>query len=206
MGLEVAHIARGVRAADRAMADLEGVLNEADAVIGDGDTGSMLARVAAAMGKVELSQATDVGLAFNALARAVASATGSSLGTLLATALLSLGKAGRGRTEIPWPEFGLQLAAANQAMAARGGAQPGDKTVLDALEAVAAVLAGADAGEPADRLAAAAAQAAHQALDRLRAQPCKVGRARMFAQRSAGIDDPGMLAFALVMDAVAAGS
>jgi dihydroxyacetone kinase len=201
MGLRIASISRGVEAADRAMKELEQALNDADAVIGDGDTGSMLTRVLAAMAKVDLSQAADVGAAFASLARAAASATGSSLGTLLMTALMTMAKAAKGRAELPWPEVGTLLVAAREAMSARGGAQLGDKTVLDGLDSVAAALSSAvDSADP----RAIAAGAAHDALDRMRPQPCKVGRARMFPQKSTGADDPGMLAFARLMDALAA--
>lgn len=74
------------------IARLEGQLNAADALLGDGDTGSMLARVIEKMATTDLTATSDVGAAFNALARATMSATGSSLGTLLATALLTFSK------------------------------------------------------------------------------------------------------------------
>jgi len=39
-----------------------------------------------------------------------------------------------------------------------------------------------------------------------RDRPCRAGRARMFAERSVGLDDPGMLAFFQVMNAALGGS
>lgn len=201
MGLQVQQIAWAVGRADAAMVRLEPVLNESDALIGDADTGSMLARVLAAMAAAPVPAPGDLGLAFSGLARAATSATGSSLGTLLATALMTLAKATKGRDQIDWAEFGALLVAAREAMAARGGARLGDKTVLDALEAVGSAVAGFD--ESGGSRPATAAQAAHAALDRLRPQACQVGRARMFPQKSAGSDDPGMLAFALLLDALA---
>lgn len=201
MGLQVQHIARGVSAAALAMPSLEQVLNDADAMLGDGDTGSMLARMIGSMSKADLSQTTDVGLAFSALARAAMSSTGSSLGTLLATALLTLSQRTKGRSDVPWPEVGALLSAAREAMSARGGANLGDKTVLDALDAVAHAVG---AGDQSQHLAATASRAAHAALARMKPLSCRVGRARMFPQKSAGADDPGMLAFALLLDALAA--
>lgn len=201
MGLQVVHIVHAVRIAEAAMVKLEPVLNEADALIGDADTGSMLARVLRAMVTASPPEAGDVGLTLISLARAATSATGSSLGTLLATALLTIGKATKARDDIPWSEFGGLLGTARDAMAARGGAQLGDKTVLDALDAVVGIVAGFD--EKTSNLPASAACAAHTALDRLRPLACQVGRARMFPQKSTGSDDPGMLAFALLLDALA---
>lgn len=201
MGLQVEHIARGVRAAAHAIPDLEQVLNDADAILGDGDTGSMLARVIGSMSRVDLSQVTDVGVAFSALARTAMSATGSSLGTLLATALLTISRETKGRSDVPWSEVGALLHAARAAMSARGGAKLGDKTVLDTIDAVAHAVA---AAEQSQEPGATAARAAHAALERMKPHSCQVGRARMFPQKSAGSDDPGMLAFALLMDAMAA--
>ena len=43
-------------------------------------------------------------------------------------------------------------------------------------------------------------RATDQALDRFRDQPNKLGRARMFGEKSIGLDDPGMLAFRRLLD------
>jgi dihydroxyacetone kinase-like protein len=71
--------------------------------------------------------------------------------------------------------------------------------VLDSLVAIGDALA---AGDGDDGGLAEASAAAHRALDDFRGRESKLGRARMFAARSAGHDDPGMLAAALVLDAV----
>jgi dihydroxyacetone kinase-like protein len=181
-----------IHASHRGIAELEQQLNAADSRLGDGDTGSMLARVIGKLHEVDLDTAPDLGAAFSLLARAAISATGSSLGTLFATALLTIGKETRGRETVDWPELGSLLAQACNAMIARGGAKLGDKTVLDALHAVAEAIDGRD--QPGVRTLAL--QALDDILDRFRALPCQIGRARMFGDKSVGFDDPGMLAFA----------
>jgi dihydroxyacetone kinase-like protein len=93
---------------------------------------------------------------------------------------------------VPWTETGVLLRAALEAMTVRGRANLGDKTVLDALDAAAGAAAGRS--DPQDILAAAAS-AVDAAMARMRPLPAKVGRARIFAERSVGLDDPGMLAF-----------
>lgn len=196
-------VRRTVAAAAKAMAGLEQELNAADAKLGDGDTGGMLARVIGALDGARLPEGGDVGTAFSAYAKAAAMATGSSLGTLLATALMTLARETRGRDAVPVSELGDLLAKARDAMMARGGAGLGDKTVLDALDAVASAIAGVDdAGDAGQR----AVLAAGDALDRFRQKPNKVGRARMFAEATIGLDDPGMLAFARLCAAVAPAS
>ena len=186
------------------MEQLEDQLNAADALLGDGDTGSMLARVIEKMAATDLSAMSDIGAAFNALARATLSATGSSLGTLLATALLALAKATKGRSEIPWPELSSLIRQAIEAMRARGGASLDDKTILDALHGVAQSLAGiteaSTAGAAACAAACAAETGARAALEHFKPLPCKIGRARLFPEKSTGAHDPGMLALALLLE------
>ena len=84
-------------------------------------------------------------------------------------------------------------------MIARGKAELGGKTVLDSLDAVAKALDGV--ADPA-AAAEAAPQAARAALDAFRDRPATVGRARIFAEKSRGLDDPGMLAMALIVEAI----
>jgi dihydroxyacetone kinase len=179
------------------IARLEDQLNAADALLGDGDTGSMLARVLEKMAATDLTATGEVGAAFNALARATMAATGSSLGTLLATALLTFAKSTKGRSEVPWSELSGLIEQAIEAMKARGGASLGDKTILDALHSIAKNLSGITDGTTA---VLAAETGARAALEHFKPLPCKIGRARLFPEKSTGSHDPGMLAIALLLE------
>lgn len=192
-------IAAIVQAAHAAMAGLEQSLNAADALLGDGDTGGMLARVIGKMAEVDLSSAADPGAALMQLARAATLATGSSLGTLFATGLLAIGKRIKGQPDIEAGSLAGLIAEARDAMMARGGASMGDKTVLDSLDAIAVALEGTTTTASA---ASTAADAARQALDRYREKPNRIGRARMFGDKTIGYDDPGMLAVAELAKAI----
>jgi dihydroxyacetone kinase-like protein len=77
-------------------------------------------------------------------------------------------------------------------MKERGKGEYGDKSVLDSIDAVVRAIDGKD--DPAAMLAAAKA-AAEAAVAAFRDRPNRLGRARMFAERSVGMDDPGMRAF-----------
>lgn len=199
-GISIATLENAVKIVNASMTTLEAELNAADSKLGDGDTGVMLARVLGKFGETDISGSDDLGSAFQTLARAAASATGSSLGTLFATALLTIGKATKGRETAEWSELSALLQAALDAMIQRGGASVGDKTVLDALDAVVKATAGLNA---AALIAAEASKAANTTLDAFRDKPCKIGRARMFAEKSMGINDPGMLGFVRLVDALA---
>jgi len=191
MTVTKANLSACAKAAHQAMGELEQELNAADAKLGDGDTGSMLARLFAGLAQTDLSQAEDMGAAFSTLAKAAALSTGSSLGTLVATALLTIGKESKGRTNLDGSDMPALLTSVMEAMMARGKAAPGDKTILDSLDAVIKSLI----REPTLH---AAAEGAQRALDDFRSKPNRIGRARMFGDKTIGIDDPGMLAFALL--------
>ena len=201
MSVTVSTIASAIARAHQAMGPLEQVLNDADAKLGDGDTGGMLARVIGKMAEMDLSGAADPGVALTQLAKAATVATGSSLGTLFATGLLAAGREAKGRQVIAAGDLAGLVATARDAMIARGGASLGDKTVLDSLDAIAAALQGAKTIEGA---AGAAAKAAAEALDAFRSKPNRIGRARMFGDQTIGHDDPGMLAIKALSAALAA--
>ena len=124
------------------------------------------------------------------------SATGSSLGTLVSVGLREMGKAFKGRDSVEGGDLAQALAAAEAAMLARGKTQLGDKTALDVLHAIGVALA----ANPDDAVAVLAA--AKASLDAFRDRPCRIGRARMYADKSIGMDDPGMLAFVRLAESI----
>ncbi len=175
-------------------------LNALDGALGDGDLGVTLTRGFRAVTE-QLADlwSSDIGVFLEAAARAFVSTSGSTFGTLLATGLLSAAKSTQGRDAVPWSELPGLLSSAGAAMAKRGKAEVGDKTVLDMIDAVSAAMAGI--GEPRAMLAAAD-QAASEALERFRDRPCRQGRARIFGENSIGRDDPGMVAFKRMLESL----
>jgi dihydroxyacetone kinase len=171
-------------------------LNAADARLGDGDTGVTMRRVFEKLAEASANPQEDIGAFFRKAGMAAAGATGSSLGTLVAVSLMAIGKENEGRTTIEAADIGGFLRVALKTMITRGGANLGDKSVLDAIDAVAAALENTDGGD----LGAAALQATRSTLERFRGEPCRIGRARMFSERSVGLDDPGMLAFTRLVE------
>jgi dihydroxyacetone kinase-like protein len=174
-------------------------LNALDAALGDGDLGVTMLRGARGVRAELPNLPDDVGLALLKCAQAFTKISGSTYGTLLATGLMSAAKATKGRQEIPWSELSSLLAGALQAMCQRAKSQLGDKTVLDAVEAARAATDGID--HPA-ALVDAADRAVVDALARFRDQPSRQGRARIFADKSLGKDDPGMVAFERMLEAL----
>lgn len=191
MGLTVAALRDGL---GRMAAHMEGVaagLNEADGRLGDGDLGVTMQRGSREVAAGLPGLPEDVGQALMQVAQAFTRISGSTYGTLLALGLMSAAKSTRGRTDVPWSEVPELLGAAATAMMARSKGQLGQKTVLDAIDAARAAMQ----GQPPEKMLPAAAAAVDQCLDAFRDKPAQLGRARIFAEKSIGMDDPGMLAF-----------
>ena len=172
-------------------------LNAADGALGDGDLGVTLTRGMRAITEGVEAMPEDLGLALLACAQAFTKSSGSSYGTLMASGLMAMAKVVKGRVTLDASEVSALVATARDAMQARGKADLGGKTVLDSLDAVARATAGLT--DP----AAAAVAAARQAMETFRDKPATIGRARIFAEKSRGMDDPGMLAMTAIVTAIA---
>jgi dihydroxyacetone kinase-like protein len=197
MGLTVQTLRQAVARAAESARRAEDELNTADGKLGDGDTGVMLRRLLEKLSAAASGDQEDLGAAFRALGTASASATGSSLGTLVTVSMLTLAKETQGQFDLPWERFGSLLQKVRDVMMARGGATLGDKTVVDVLDAVATAIDGIS--DPAD-IHVRAREATRTTLDTFRYKPNRLGRARMFAEKSVGLDDPGMLAFSRLLE------
>ncbi|MCB9993506.1 MAG: dihydroxyacetone kinase subunit L [Hyphomicrobiaceae bacterium] len=177
----------------------ESDLNAADGRFGDGDTGTMLNRLASAIALVDLKAEPDLGSAFRKMAAAASRSTGSSLGTLVMTALLAVSKYAAGQSTLSRQAIPEMIEAAATAMLARGGASLGDKTIVDSIATVAGELKTA----PAVASWEVASAASRKALDSFRDRPSRIGRAGRYGNKTIGFDDPGMLAFAILCGALA---
>ncbi|WIY52738.1 DAK2 domain-containing protein [Devosia sp. YIM 151766] len=175
-------------------------LDAADAKLGDGDTGTMLARLVQGLAEVDLSGSESLQSSFSRLAKAASATTGSSLGTLVVVALMVMAKASSGKTELSFVEFGELLVLVRDGIMSRGQANLGDKSVVDALDYLARALATAPGGQPPASTAIAALE---QAIADFRDRPSKLGRARLYGAESVGLTDPGMLALHLMVSAIA---
>jgi dihydroxyacetone kinase-like protein len=174
-------------------------LNALDAVLGDGDLGVTMVRGAKSVQSELANLPDDVGMALFKCAQAFTKISGSTLGTLLATGLMSAAKTTKGCREVPWNEFSSLLAGARETMSTRSQGQLGDKTILDALDAARAATDGLE--DPA-AMARAANDAVSSALERFRNLPSRQGRARIFGDKSIGKDDPGMVAFKRILESL----
>ncbi|MER7698055.1 dihydroxyacetone kinase subunit DhaL [Streptomyces sp. NPDC096095] len=171
-------------------------LTELDSAIGDADHGSNLQRGFTAVTAVleEDSPATP-GAVLALAGRQLISTVGGASGPLYGTLLRRTGKALGDEPEVTQEQLARAFAAGVAAVGQLGGAQAGDKTMLDALLPAAEALATSFDG------AADAARAGAGATVPLQARK---GRASYLGERSIGHQDPGATSSALLVEALAA--
>jgi dihydroxyacetone kinase-like protein len=174
-------------------------LRDLDAALGDGDLGITISSGAHAVADVWESGEFDTPTAlFLAGAKAFASANPSTMAALVSSAMLGAAKAWKGLAELDIAAWRTGLDAGIQAIAARGGAERGDKTILDAMYPAAEALAQADGAEA----IAAMVTAARGGVDATTGSISKRGRAAWVGDRSAGHPDGGATAFLRLLECI----
>lgn len=188
-----------------ALINAEHRLTELDQAVGDGDLGLSLARGARAVlesvGNYTLDNPTDTLRAMGlTLQEAVGGSSGPLYGVLLLRAASSLQSADANRPAA-WAEA---MKAGCEAISELGGAKAGDRTMLDALIPFADALASALAqGESAVAALASAAEVAENSAEATAQMPPKRGRSSYLGERTLGHPDPGAVAVAIWLKALA---
>ena len=201
-----------LRAFAAAIAARRDELTELDAAIGDADHGVNMDRgLQAVVGKLPAAEesgateAAELGPLFRTIGMTLVSTVGGAAGPLYGTFFLELGKAAGNRTRLTATEWAEALAAAVAGVQARGKAEPGDKTMVDALlPAAAALRAAAGSGASLPAAARAAADAAAEGMRATTPLVARKGRASYLGERSAGHQDPGATSSWLLLDTAAA--
>lgn len=170
-------------------------LTELDSAIGDADHGSNLQRgFTAVAAVVEKDAPATPGAVLTLAGRQLISTVGGASGPLYGTLLRRTGKALGEEAEVTQEQLAQAFAEGVAAVGQLGGAQAGDKTMLDALLPAAEALALSFRG------AADAARAGAEATIPLLARK---GRASYLGERSIGHQDPGATSAALLVEALA---
>ncbi|MDR2454729.1 MAG: dihydroxyacetone kinase subunit L [Bifidobacteriaceae bacterium] len=208
MGAGAVGLAGAIRWLDlfgQKVADQRDWLTELDSAIGDADHGANMDRGLKAVA-AKLAAGSPPGLAdlFKSVGMTLVSSVGGASGPLYGTFFLRLGAAAGPVGELGAAAWGAALRAGLGGIVARGKAELGDKTMVDAmapaLDAYDAALAqGGDAAAGA-RAALAAAKAGRDATIPWVARK---GRASYLGERSAGHMDPGSASTVLLFEALA---
>ena len=183
--------------------------SELDAVVGDGDFGYSLAR---GFEKVlegwDDFDRSDPGTFVKKVAVVITSRVGGTSGPIWGTAMLRAGASIGDRTELSAADVITALEAAVEGIKARGGADLGEKTLLDslvpAIEQLRTSLAATDGSRTSVAEAIGeAAVAAREAAEATRGLVAQRGRAAYSGERSIGTLDAGAVAVAVMFEQLA---
>jgi dihydroxyacetone kinase phosphoprotein-dependent L subunit len=186
--------------ADRLIA-AEPLLSAADRELGDGDHGLGMARgFAAAKTRLQAEPPESIAKLFMTTGTAMLNTMGGASGALFGTLFRGGGKAIEGCAVLDTHALASFLEAALAGVVARGGARPGDKTMVDALHP-AAVKARERVEHPLPEALEAVAEAAQSGAEATKNMRAAVGRAKALGAASLGHPDPGALSVALILRA-----
>lgn len=160
-----------------------------DTAIGDGDHGTNLDRgMRKVLEKLDVSEPADAGAVLKAVAMTLISSVGGAAGPLYGTLFLQMGNALAGHSEVELEAYAQAWRKALDGVQARGKAEVGDKTMVDAL--VPAVQALQDATDLPEALQAAE-RAAQEGMKSTIPLVARKGRASYLGERSRDHQDPG---------------
>ena len=176
-------------------------LVQLDTAIGDGDHGTNMDRgMKKAVEKLDGTDGGDIGADLKAVGMALVSSVGGAAGPLYGTLFLQMGSAAAGKNELDLDGWTAAVEAGVNGVKARGKAEPGDKTMIDAwLPALEALREGGDLGEALERSAAAAEEGMKATIP----LEARKGRASYLGPRSVGHQDPGATSSYLLLRAAA---
>lgn len=181
-------------------------LSEIDGAIGDGDHGINMSKgfsqAATALGSADGGLAA----AFATLGDTLLSGIGGSMGPLYGTFFLDMAAALDGAEVLDAALFSRMARAGLAGIIDLGGANVGDKTLLDALVPAtdafdAAMAGGAGFAAALDAMSAAAERGRDATVDMV----AKIGRSARLGERSRGVLDAGAASCCLILQTMATG-
>lgn len=199
-------VERVVRTMAQTAVDNEKYFGDLDSVVGDGDFGYSMARgFEIVLADFDTFDRADIGTFLKKVAVVITSRIGGTSGPIWGTAFLRAGAVATGKTELTNEDVIEMLRAAIEGIKARGSADLGDKTLLDALQpAVDTLEASLGRGDDASVALAAAAVTAREQAEATNDMIAKKGRAAYTGERSIGTLDAGAVAVAVMFEALTA--
>jgi dihydroxyacetone kinase-like protein len=180
-------------------------LTQLDSAIGDADHGINMDRgFKTVIEKLAAMPDADIGSMLKTVGTTLVSTVGGASGPLYGTAFLRAGMATSGKRELNEAEVVAMLQAAVDGVRARGKAQPGEKTMVDALVPALEAARKAETehlGLP--QLLRQASAAAEEGMKKTIPMLATKGRASYLGERSVGHQDPGATSSWLLLKSLA---
>jgi dihydroxyacetone kinase-like protein len=195
-----------VRRTAAVIAENKAELSGLDRAIGDGDHGENLDRgFRAVIAKLDAASPETPGAVLKLVATTLISTVGGASGPLIGTAYLKGAQSAGDAPELDGAAVVALLTAARDGIVARGKAESGDKTMVDAwTPAVDAAKQALNGGADASAVLEAAALAAAAGAEATEPLIARKGRASYLGERAIGHRDPGAQSSALQLRAAAA--
>ena len=162
--------------------------NAADGKIGDGDLGVTILHGLEEVNSNISKFNDDMGSNFMICSQAFVKKSGSSFGTLIAFSFMNISKNLKGKTDCNHDDILNIFETALKTILERGKSNLGDKTIADSLDLIIKKL------KNNQNYSEIFKSATKQALDDFKGKKIKIGRARMFEDKTKDLDDPGMFA------------
>ena len=162
--------------------------NSADGKIGDGDLGITILNGFEEINNNINKFSDDMGANFLICSKAFVKKSGSSFGTLIAFSFMNISKNLKEKTECSHEDIIDIFETALKTILERGKTSLGDKTIADSLDLIIKMLKDNKNYSNVFKLAT------KRALDDFKGKKIRIGRARMFEDKTKDLDDPGMLA------------
>jgi dihydroxyacetone kinase-like protein len=180
-------------------------LTELDSAIGDADHGINMDRgFSAVRSKFPTMESMDIASQLRTVGSTLVSTVGGASGPLYGTAFLRAGGAVANKQELTSADVVAMLDAFTGGIVARGKAQPGEKTMVDALTpAVAAATQALNDGASLAEITQRAAAAAEEGMKATIPLLATKGRASYLGERSIGHQDPGATSSWLILRSLA---
>jgi len=168
-------------------------LTQLDAAIGDADHGINMQRgFGAVMAQLPTVEDKDIGTILKKVGMVLVSTVGGAGGPLYGTLFMRMGMAVGNKDALSAEDVVKMFQAALEGVKQRGKAEPGDKTMVDALTpAVEALRKAVEAGEDLHSALEKATAAAEEGMKATIPLVARRGRASYLGERSAGHQDPG---------------
>jgi dihydroxyacetone kinase-like protein len=194
-----------IKSCAKVLAENKDYLVQLDAAIGDADHGANMDRgFQAVMNKIPDMADKDIGTLFKTVGMTLLSTVGGAGGPLYGTFFIQAGSKTSGKIELTLEDWATTLEAALNGVMMRGKAEPGDKTMVDALLPAVNALKQAVADQaPIGDALQRSAEAARQGMESTTPLVARKGRASYLGERSAGHQDPGATSSYLILKAAA---
>jgi dihydroxyacetone kinase len=196
-------VKRAIDAACKALIQAEPKLTEMDRITGDGDLGASMKRASIAVRETLTSYPlNDISATLKALGHTLRHELGGSSGPLYGVLFLRAGNVLENSDKIGLAECGVAGVEGCRAISELGGAKPGDRTMLDALDPFVKTLKNA-ADKPVREILLGAVDQAQLGAEATAQMKPRLGRSSYLQDRVLGHPDPGAIAVAIWLRAAA---